>query len=149
MLYIASDHAGFALKEILTQYLRELGEHYTDLGPDSLNPDDDYSDYAAKLAEELLKHDGRGILICANAIGVCIVANKFRGIRAGIGYSVYAARSSREDDATNVLCLPGRFLNPDDAKEILHVWLTTPFSQAPRHERRIGKIGQIEREHMK
>lgn len=148
MIYIASDHAGYALKEVLKKYLTDLGESFTDVGAEQLIPEDDYPDYAASLATEMLHHDGRGILLCGNAIGVCVVANKFRGIRAGIGYSIYAAKSSREDDDTNVLCLPGRFLNPDDAKEILRVWLTTPFSRAERHQRRIAKIATIEREHM-
>lgn len=146
MIYIASDHAGFALKEILKKYLEELHEHYTDVGASSLDPNDDYPDYAAALAKEVRERNGRGILLCGSAVGVCIVANKFRGIRAGIGYSTYAAKTSREDDDTNVLCLPGRFLSADDAKEILRVWLQTPFSEAPRHKRRIEKIVAIEKQ---
>lgn len=149
MIYIASDHAGYELKEILKKYLTELGESVTDVGPEQRNPEDDYPDYAAHLAQEMLKHDGRGILLCGNAVGVGIVANKFRGIRAGIGYSVYAAKSSREDDDTNILCLPARVLQSDEAKEIVRMWLQTPFSRAKRHQRRIAKIAAIERATMK
>lgn len=149
MIYIASDHAGYALKEVLKKYLDELAMPYKDCGSAKLDPDDDYPDSASLLAREILQHGGRGILLCGSAVGVCIVANKFRGIRAGIGYSTYAAKTQREDDDTNVLCLPGRFLGTDDAKEILRVWLTTPFSAAPRHMRRIAKIATIEQEHMR
>ncbi|MBI4281453.1 RpiB/LacA/LacB family sugar-phosphate isomerase [Candidatus Uhrbacteria bacterium] len=149
MLYIASDHAGYALKEVLKKYLEELGEPWKDLGPANLQPEDDYPDTASLLAREMLQHGGRGIVLCGNAVGVCVVANKFRGIRAGIGYSTYAAKTSREDDDTNVLCLPGRFLGDSDAKEILRVWLATPFSKAPRHQRRIAKIATIEQEQMR
>ncbi len=149
MLYIASDHAGFALKEELKKYLDELSESYRDLGAKELQSDDDYPDYASVLAREVSEHKGRGILLCGSAVGVCIVANKFRGIRAGIGYSTYAAKTQREDDDTNVLCLPGRFLGTDDAKEILRVWLTTPFSGEKRHMRRIAKIATIEQERMR
>ncbi len=149
MIYIASDHAGYALKEILKKYLDELGESYTDLGARELQSDDDYPDYSSVLAKKVVENNGRGILLCANAVGVCVVANKFRGIRAGIGYSTYASKTSREDDDTNVLCLPGRFLGTDDAKEILRVWLATPFSGAPRHVRRIAKIATIEQEQMR
>ncbi len=149
MLYIASDHAGFALKEEIKKYLTELGESHEDLGPTTLEPEDDYPDYAAKLARHLLAHDGRGILLCRNAIGVCVVANKFRGIRAGIGYSVYAARSSRADDDTNVLCLPAEVVKIEEAKEIVRTWVQTTFSRAKRHERRIAKIAALERDTMK
>lgn len=149
MIYIASDHAGYALKEELKTFLGELGETYTDLGPEKLVADDDYPDYAARLAREMLTHDGRGILLCGNAIGVCVVANKFRGIRAGVGYAMYAAKTSRADDDTNVLCLPARVLKPDEAKEIVRTWLRTPFSRESRHQRRIAKIADIERANMK
>ncbi len=149
MIYIASDHAGYALKEILKKYLAELGESVTDVGPEQFNPEDDYPDYAAKLAQEMLHHDGRGILICGNAVGMCVAANKFRGIRAAIGYSVYAAQSSRADDDANVLCLPSRALSDDAAKEIMQTWLATPFSREERHKRRIAKIATLEREHIR
>ncbi len=149
MIYIASDHGGYELKEVLKKYLAELGESCEDLGPTTLDFNDDYPDYASKLAETLLQKDGRGILLCRNAIGVCVVANKFRGVRAGIGYSTYAAKTMREDDDVNVLCLPADALKIDAAKEIVRMWLSTPFSREPRHQRRIAKIADIEREHMK
>ncbi|MDO8582262.1 MAG: RpiB/LacA/LacB family sugar-phosphate isomerase [bacterium] len=149
MIFIASDHAGFALKEELKKYLDELSEHYMDLGAKELQADDDYPDYVSVLAKKVVEDNGRGILLCGSAVGVCIVANKFRGIRAGIGYSIYAAKTQREDDDTNVLCLPGRFLGTNDAKEMLRVWLTTPFSGGERHKRRIAKIAAIEQVNMK
>jgi len=149
MLYIASDHAGFEMKEMLKKHLEDREEWFTDLGPTTFMPDDDYPEYASLLSREIQGHDGRGILLCGNAVGVCMTANKFRGIRAGIGYSEYAAKSQREDDDTNVLCLPARVLSNDDAKKILDIWLDTPFSPESRHKRRLEKVAEIEEQNMK
>lgn len=144
MLYIASDHAGFEMKEMLKKHLENREEWFTDFGPTELVSEDDYPDYAALIAKEIQGHDGRGILLCGNAIGVCMTANKFKGIRAGIGYSEYAAQTQREDDDTNVLCLPARVLTDDDAKKILDIWLDTRFTAEARHKRRLAKVEEIE-----
>ncbi len=144
MLYIASDHAGFEMKEVLKKALAEMRERVDDLGPATLDPTDDYPDYAQLLATRVAKENGRGILLCGNGIGVCIVANKIRGIRAGTGYSIEAARSMRADANTNVLCLPGRFMMPEEAIEVVTAWLATPFSNARRHVRRLQKVSDLE-----
>ena len=149
MLYIASDHAGFEMKEMLKKHLENREEWFTDLGPAEMDPKDDYPEYATLIAKEIQEHDGRGILLCGNAIGVCITANKFKGIRAGIGYSEYAAQTQREDDDTNVLGLPARVLSDDDAKKILDIWLDTSFTTEVRHKRRLKKLEQIENENFR
>ncbi len=144
MLYIASDHGGFKRKEYLKCFLTKRGIIFFDMGPERLNPTDDYPDYAEALARKVSDTGARGVLLCANAIGVCVVANKVRGIRAGIGYSTYAARTMRNDDDTNILCLPGLALTNSEIERILDMWLKTKFSGIERYKRRIRKIHQLE-----
>lgn len=145
MLYIASDHAGFKRKEVLKKYLTRKHIVFADLGPARMNPKDDYPDVAEVLARRVARTKGRGVLLCGNAEGVCIVANKIDGVRAAVGYSAYAARTARSDDNTNIVCIPGRTLTDRDAKKILDTWLKTPFSGASRHKRRLKKIKKIEK----
>jgi ribose 5-phosphate isomerase B len=143
-MYIASDHAGFDRKEMLKPFIEGLGYEVIDLGPDTLDPNDDYPNYALPLAQAVAKDRLPGILLCGNAEGVCIVANKVKGVRAAVGYSEYAAESSRNDDDTNVLCVPGRAMKDIEAKVMVKTWLKTPFSKAERHVRRLKKLEDIE-----
>ena len=144
-IFIASDHAGYKLKTKLVQYLEDEYEmNITDLGPNQYAKEDDYPDYAAPLAEEVVETNGMGVLICGNGVGVCMAANKVSGIRAGIGYSDWAAKTMRQDDNTNVLCLPARAMNGDEAKYITKTWLETDFSEAERHKRRLKKVKELE-----
>ena len=145
MIYLASDHAGFDRKEMIKEYIIDLGFDIKDFGADKLDPKDDYPDYAYPMAQAVAEDGEQGIVFCGNAEGVCVVANKVDGIRAALGYSAYAAESSRKDDDSNVLCIPGRALTDDEAKEIVKVWLETDFSEAERHKRRLKKIEEIEK----
>jgi ribose 5-phosphate isomerase B len=149
MIYLAADHAGFERKELIKKYLDELGYEVKDFGAETLNPKDDYPDYAYPLAQAVAKDDTRGLLFCGNAQGVCIVANKVSGVRAALGYSEYGAVSSREDDASNVLCVPGRALTDEEAMIIVKSWLETEFSGEERHKRRLSKIEEIEKNQSK
>ncbi|MFA6130983.1 MAG: RpiB/LacA/LacB family sugar-phosphate isomerase [Patescibacteria group bacterium] len=144
-VYLGADHAGFDLKTIISEHL-ELHEYAVeDLGAPTLNPADDYPQYANAVAEAVLAHPGSfGILICGNAEGVCIAANKFHGIRAGIGYSKEATKTLRTDDNGNILCLPGRIEIEDDPLKIVDLFLQTPFSKSKRHERRLKQIETFE-----
>lgn len=143
-LYIASDHAGFERKAILVAYLAQQGYTIRDFGPDKLDPQDDYPDYAEPLARAVAKDGVPGLVLCGNAEGVCIVANKVKGVRAAVGYSVEAAKTSRTDDNTNVLCVPGREFSDDQAKAMVDVWLETAFSGAERHVRRLKKVNNLD-----
>ena len=143
-VYIASDHAGFDRKEVLKIHLEQRGFDVKDFGPARLNPKDDYPDFAHPLAKAASADKVPGILLCGNAEGVCIVANKVKGVRAALGYSVSSAKSSRNDDDTNVLCVPGRELTDQQAKDIVDTWLATPFSGDERHVRRLKKLTDIE-----
>lgn len=145
MIYIGADHAGFELKESVTEYLRYINIPFEDLGPKTMVPDDDYPDVAAAVAAKIAADpESRGILFCGNGVGVCVVANKHKGVRAGIGYNLQAAETMREDDDANVLCLAGRVLQPDFAKAIVKKFLMTKFSKEERHERRLKQVAALE-----
>lgn len=144
-VYVGADHAGFGLKNSLKEYLDMKGFVVEDLGAHELDPNDDYPEYATAVAQAVRKHAGSfGILSCGNAEGIAIAANKFQGIRAGIGYSVEAAKTMRNDDDANILALPGRLPVQDEPLEIAEAFLRTPFSGAARHERRLEQIAEIE-----
>ena len=144
-IYIGADHAGFDLKEIIKEHLVLAGYNLEDMGAFELDPVDDYPEYAAAVAQKVIEQAGSfGILACGNAEGVCIAANKFAGIRAGVGFSEEAARTMRSDDNANILCLPGRLQTKDDLLGIVAAFLATPFSGASRHIRRLLKLAAFE-----
>ncbi|MDQ3018596.1 MAG: RpiB/LacA/LacB family sugar-phosphate isomerase [bacterium] len=147
MIYIASDHGGYKLKEQLKKFLKAEKVDYTDLGPKKFVANDDYPDYAKLVAQKVSKNPLRdlGILICRSGQGVCIVANKFKYVRAALVWNTEEAKMSRLDDMTNVLCLPSDYISPKIAEKIVDVWLNTPYSQDARHMRRIKKISELER----
>jgi len=145
---IASDHAGFELKEKIKKQLEELGYKCKDFGTNS-NESVDYPDYALKVAESVAKKDyERGILICGSGIGMCMVANKIPGVRAALCHNVETARLSREHNDANVLTFGARMIDENTAKEMVRVWLKTDFL-GERHLRRINKIRDIERKYNK
>jgi len=145
MLYIASDHAGFKLKEELDDYLELLGQKIEDLGPYELDPDDDYVDFALAVAKKVVgEEDGIGILVCGTAQGMCLAANKVKGTRAVFAFDEFTARHAKEHDDANILCLGAQTTDPETAKKIIKIWLETPFSGEERHIRRLEKIREIE-----
>ena len=145
-IYIGSDHAGLKLKETIKKYLEGIGYTYEDLGNAKYQPDDDYPDYGYKVAKKVSRTNSKGVLFCGSSHGVCIVANKVKGIRAVTVHTIRDALRTREHNDANVLCLSGWNTSEDKAKNIVKVWLTTPFSNAPRHKRRVDKIRKIEQE---
>lgn len=147
MLYIASDHGGFKLKEHLKVALKKQRLVVNDLGPKKFKDGDDYPDYAKLVAAKVSKkpHQDQGILICRSGQGVCIVANKFKGVRAALVWNIPEAKMSRLDDMTNVLCLPSDYISPRTAEKIVEKWLETEYSSDPRHQRRVDKIAKLEK----
>ena len=144
-IYIGSDHAGFKLKTILEEYLKKAGYTVVDLGPSAYDEDDDYPDFSYAVAQRVATDPlARGILLCANAQGVSIVANKVKGIRAATGFDEQVAQTSRTDDDSNVLCLPARHLSKQEVLKITTLWLQTDFSGEERHLRRLQKLSEIE-----
>lgn len=145
VIYLGADHAGFALKESVKRHLESAGVEVEDLGAHRLEPGDDYPVYAARVANVVRENPRAvGILFCGSAEGICIAANKFDGIRAGIGFSIGAAKSLRCDDHGNILCLPGAIGVQDDVMAIVDTFLNTQLSTESRHERRVEEIGRIE-----
>lgn len=140
----ACDHGGYELKEELKGYLKSLGHDPADLG--TFNEDSvDYPDYGALVAEKVSKGDlDRGVLICGTGIGMSVVANKFRGVRAALVNDLFSARFSREHTDSNILVMGGRIVGRALAREILRVWLETPFA-GDRHQRRLDKIEALEK----
>jgi ribose 5-phosphate isomerase B len=149
MIYIASDHAGFELKEHLKGLFKELDLEYTDMGPFTYEESDDYPDYiypaAKKVAEKPDIH--KGIMIGGSGQGEAIVANKVKGIRAGLynGGPEEIVTFTRTHNNANVLALGARFLSAQQAILVVKSWLETPFSGDERHQRRINKISNLER----
>lgn len=144
-ILIASDHAGFALKEKLKPYLEKQNIKVKDLGTDS-SERCDYPEFAFALARAISERKyNRGILICKSGIGNSIVANRLPGVRAALCYNVRAARLAREHNDSNVLVLGTAFLNQGLAKRILNTWLNTTF-QGGRHQKRLNQIKKIERQ---
>jgi ribose 5-phosphate isomerase B len=141
---IGSDHAGFPLKEELKQVLKEQGHEVADLGTDSEEPVD-YPLYCVKVARAVTEGRAeRGIVLGGSGQGEQMVANKVHGVRAALGNDLYTARLSRQHNDANVLALGARIVAPTLAREILELWLATPF-EGGRHVERLEEISMIER----
>lgn len=141
---LGSDHAGFLLKEAVKGFLVEEGHEVLDVGTDSEEPVD-YPSYSAAAARAVVEGRAeRAIVFGGSGQGEQIAANKVHGVRAALCHDPFTARLSREHNDANVLAMGGRIVAPSLAKEILRVWLTTPF-QGGRHARRIEQIAEIER----
>ncbi len=140
MLYLGADHAGYKLKEFLKEHFRKKKIDYEDFGTDSENPVD-YPDYAYKVAKAVARNrKSKGILVCGSGIGMCIAANKVKGIRAVVAYDKYSAEMSRLHNDANVLCLRGRKVSFNKQLKLVNIWLKTKFSGETRHKRRIAKL---------
>ncbi len=141
---IASDHAGFKMKQVLVEFLKKEGHIVQDLGTTNEDPVD-YPTYAAKVAKRVSKDKTlRGILICGTGIGMAIAANKIKGIRAAPCTSVNLAKMSRIHNDSNILCLGAREIDTLLAKDIARTWLSTKASAEERHTHRIELIRDLE-----
>ena len=141
---IASDHAGFEMKEHLAALLARSGHAVTDLGTHSEDPVD-YPDYAAAVGRAVTSGRAeRGIVVCGSGAGASIAANKIRGIRSALAHDTYTARQAVEHDDANVLALGSRVIGPRLAEELVEAFLAARFSNAERHARRVGKIRALE-----
>ncbi len=147
-IYIASDHAGFELKQHLASYLEENGLEIADKGPFEYNADDDYPDWISLVAEEVSQDptNARGIVIGLSGQGEAMVANRFKDVRAGVYYggSEDIPKLMREHNDANVLSLGAKFLSKQEAEQAVNIWIETQYSNDPRHTRRIEKIRAID-----
>jgi RpiB/LacA/LacB family sugar-phosphate isomerase len=142
---LASDHAGFELKEKIAAHLQGAGFEVIDLGTGEEEPVD-YPDFALAIGEALREgRADRGILICGSGVGACVAANKIKNIRAGLCHDTYSAHQGVEHDDINVLCLGSRVIGEELAKELVSVFLAARFTGEERHARRLAKIEAIEK----
>jgi len=144
-LYIAADHGGYQLKKRLVRYLKnELKVKVQDLGPEKFDAEDDFPDYIIPAAKNAVKTKGRAIMICGSGIGACIAANKVKGMRAALAYSIEVAELSRKHNDANGLCLAGRVLTDEHAMSIVKRWLETDEFLGGKYERRNKKLAKYE-----
>ena len=148
-IVMGSDHAGFELKNELKALVESLGHEVHDVGALEYDPQDDYPDFAEKLAIELMEgRADRGILLCGSGIGASIAANKFPGIHAANCEDYYSAHQGVEHDKMNVLVMGGRIIGGAVASDMVRAYLGAEFSAEPRHVRRTGKVKAIEDRYM-
>ncbi|MDR3270466.1 MAG: ribose 5-phosphate isomerase B [Peptococcaceae bacterium] len=141
---LGADHGGYALKEELKAYLQNQGMTILDQGTDSA-ASVDYPQFGFQVGSLIRQGDADfGIVICGTGLGVSMAANKVPGVRAAVCADPYMARLAREHNDANVLALGGRVLGADLAREIVDVFLRTPFSGATRHQQRIGQMAAYE-----
>lgn len=139
--YLATDHGGYELKEILKNWLKENGYDTKDLGAFSIDPNDDYPDFIIPLARKVSQEpDSLGIIIGRSGNGEAIAANKVKGIRAAVCLNEEMARKAKQHNDANILSLGADYISVDEAKNIAKMFLDTPFSNEERHIRRINKI---------
>jgi ribose 5-phosphate isomerase B len=141
---IGGDHAGFPLKEDLREFLIAEGHEVVDKGTFT-EESVDYPDFTRYVAESVQKGEvERGIVICGSGVGASVVANKIRGIRAGLCHDTYSAHQGVEHDDMNVLCLGGRIIGVQLAREIVQAFVGARFTEEERHKRRLSKLMEIE-----
>ena len=149
-IFIGADHRGFYLKEKVFEYLKKAGYNVEDIGGFEYDPNDDFPEFARVAVSKIRtneKDDPRAILICGGAQGMGMAANRYKGIRASVVWDSEEAKWTRNDNDSNVICLPARVFDKDEAerewKETIDIWLKTPFAAAPRFIRRNKQIDEV------
>lgn len=145
-VFIGSDHNGFLLKGRLAKYLLSAGYDVVDEGDKKLNPDDDFPQFASKVVHAMQASadaEARGILLCSSGQGMCMMANRFKGVRAVLGYDSASVASARNDDDANILCLPASSLGERQANVLAEKFLITHFAAAARYNRRIKEMDEV------
>ncbi len=146
IIYLGSDHNGYDMRLVLADFLRRGGFKVVDEGDKKLDPKDDFPVFASRVVTAMKTSeddDPRGILICGSGQGMCMAANRHRGIRAALCWNLAEARSSRNDDNSNVLCLSATSTTAKEAEPIVLTWLATPFAAASRFDRRLKELDDL------
>ena len=142
---VGTDHAGFPLKEVVITRIEALAHAPVDLGAYEFDADDDYPDFALAVATEVAEgRADRGVVLCGSGVGASIVANKIRGVRAGVCHDTYSARQGVEHDDMNVLCIGSRIIGSALADSVVAAFVTAAFTGEERHARRLEKVKAIE-----
>lgn len=147
-IFLGSDHNGYHLKEKLFAYLAKHGYEVEDVGGRELDPTDDFPEFAQAAALKVLGEEGdpRAILLCGGGQGMAMAANRFRGIRASVVWDAFEAKMTRNDNDSNILCIPSRiFDETEDAvwQGIVETWINTPYANAPRYKRRNAQLDEL------
>lgn len=148
MIFLGADHGGFTFKEKIKKFLDELKIEYQDLGNLEFYPGDDFPDYALKVAKKVAEAGEKGVLICTNGLGMCMVANKVKGIRAVNVTTEKVAEQAREHLDSNILCIGAHVVSFKNVKKIIKTWLGTEFFKKDKYIRRLEKLKQIEKENI-
>ncbi|MEO6508869.1 MAG: RpiB/LacA/LacB family sugar-phosphate isomerase [Patescibacteria group bacterium] len=143
-VFIGADHGGFEMKNALIDYLHEKDIRVEDLGAYELIPDDDYPDYAKKVAQAVLQNPNEfvGIVVCRSGVGVDITVNRFDGIRCVLGFDETEVQKAKEDDNVNVLALPADYVDLEKAQKLVEAFLDAVPKSNPKYQRRIEKIDE-------
>ena len=142
---IATDHAGFELKEKLVAQLRAADYAVIDFGAYKLTPDDDYPDFVIPLAQSVASGKvNRGVAVCGSGVGASVCANKIKGIHAALIHDHFSSKQGVEDDNMNIICMGGQTVGPAVAWDLILTFLAARFSAAEQHLRRLGKVASIE-----
>ncbi len=148
-LYIGADHGGYTLKQSLISWLISEGHDAVDCGNTVLDPDDDFPDFAFRVADHVAADsESRGIVLCRSAGGVTIAANKVQGIRCVTAVNAQDVTRNRRDDDANVIALAGDYMTEDTAKELVRIFIATSYEPIERHVRRLAKITARESTHV-
>ncbi len=142
---VGADHAGFPLKQPVVEHLESLGHVVVDVGAHEMDPADDYPDFAAAVAHAVAREAAdRGVIVCGSGVGASVAANKVRSIRASVCHDSYSARQGVEHDNMNVLCIGGRIVGDELARELVSAFVGAVFSGEERHMRRLNKLLALE-----
>lgn len=147
-IYVGADHRGYRLKEYVLKYLISAGYEAEDIGDKQFDPEDDFPVFATVAAQKVLSsadNDPRAILICGSGQGMIMAANRIKGIRAGLGWSIEAAKGVRNDEDSNILAMPADIFDESHQKafKVIEAWLHTPFAGAARYERRKKELDNL------
>ena len=145
-LAVGADHAGLDMKSQIIPWLQQAGHEVVDVGAHTLDPADDFPDFAAAVGQTLCGGGAeRGVMICGSGVGATIASNKVSGVRAALCHDTYTARQGVEHNDMNVLCLGGRVIGIETAKEVISAFVGASFTGEERFLRRIDKVGELER----
>ncbi|MDC0034826.1 ribose 5-phosphate isomerase B [Chloroflexi bacterium] len=142
---VAADHNGYELKNKIAEILKQNGHEVIDIGPHSMDPLDDYPDYAKPLANSVSTGaTQRGIMVCGSGVGASVAANKVKGVRAAVCHDIYSAHQGVEHDDMNVLCLGSRIVGSEVVQELVSAFISAEYTNEERHARRLGKVIDME-----
>ena len=142
---VAADHNGYELKNEISEILKRDGHDVIDIGPHSLDPLDDYPDFAKPLAKSVSSGEtDRGIMVCGSGVGASVAANKVKGVRAAVCHDIYSAHQGVEHDNMNILCLGSRIVGTEVVRELVSAFISAEYTNEERHTRRLNKVIEME-----